>query len=203
MLALEEEEATYSHVKPQILLLLEEEIQDKLPHEIRIASVVDHLRPAKLQTGRMELAVAASHESFYTIKSEKGKKKNLKEISEDIFHASCYSWIPMFPVKISLLYTSVRLNLPEASGEITRRNIRTASALPAQGRSSPSLLTSWSRPLFLHRRDNQHNNPTSEPPAWPQVPGEPAASCNELLICQAVTSVHQLASSVSSAANLF
>lgn len=106
MLALGEVEATDSHVKPQILLLLEEEIQDKLPHKIRIASVVDHLRPAKLHTGRSELAVAASHESAYTIKSEKGKKKKktLEESSENaFFHARCYSWIPIFPVKISPL----------------------------------------------------------------------------------------------------
>lgn len=48
--AREEDEATYSHVKPQVLLLFKEKIQDKLPHEIWIARVVDHLRPAKLHT---------------------------------------------------------------------------------------------------------------------------------------------------------
>lgn len=39
----------YSHVKPQILFLLEEEVQHKLPDEIWAASVVDHLGPAELQ----------------------------------------------------------------------------------------------------------------------------------------------------------
>lgn len=42
------EGAAYSHVKPQVLFLFEEEIQDKLPDEIRIPSVIDDLRPAKL-----------------------------------------------------------------------------------------------------------------------------------------------------------
>lgn len=204
--ALEDKEATYSHVKPQILLLLEEKIQDKLPHKIWIASVVNHLRPAKLHAGRNELALAAGHESVYTIKSENGekKKKKLKERGENTFFTpAAIHGYQFFPVKISPLCASVRLNLPEASGEITQRNIRTASALPAQGGSSPSLLTTWSRPLFLHRPDNQHSNPSSEPPAWPRAPRGPTASCNELSICQAVTSVLRLASSASSAANLF
>ena len=39
----------YLHIKPQVLFLLKEEIQDKLPDEIWIPRVVDDLCPAKLR----------------------------------------------------------------------------------------------------------------------------------------------------------
>lgn len=76
----EGEEATYSHVKPQVLLLLEEEIQDKLPHEIRIASVFDHLRPAELHPGT-EKRVSSSSESRISFNQKVTKRKKVKERS--------------------------------------------------------------------------------------------------------------------------
>lgn len=41
-----------SHVKAQVLLLLKEVVQDELPDEIWVQSVVYHLRPPKLDENR-------------------------------------------------------------------------------------------------------------------------------------------------------
>lgn len=42
-------------IKAKILLLLEEEIQDKLPHKVRVQRVLNHFRSAKLlRNGKRE-----------------------------------------------------------------------------------------------------------------------------------------------------
>lgn len=43
-----EVKSDYSHVKPQILFLFKEEVQDKFPNKVWISSVIDYLCPAKL-----------------------------------------------------------------------------------------------------------------------------------------------------------
>lgn len=43
-----ERQGLHLHIKAKILLLLEEEIQDKLPNKVRVQGVIDHFCSAKL-----------------------------------------------------------------------------------------------------------------------------------------------------------
>lgn len=40
---------SHLHIKAKVLLLFKEEIQDKLPHKVRVQRVIDHFCPTKLK----------------------------------------------------------------------------------------------------------------------------------------------------------
>lgn len=63
------------HIKAKILFLFKEEIKNKLPHEVGVQCVINHLRPSKLEETETEWRDIKQHaNSSVHLAREKGNK---------------------------------------------------------------------------------------------------------------------------------